>query len=222
MLHYNNAGRVFFAVRTGPNEDATSVAKDGDKLLAEEPELIRAAQRGERPAFAVLVERYWDRLFRWLYHLTHDAHSAEDLTQETFLKAFAAIGRFKAGTNFRAWLFRIGHNNFVNLHRSRSQNRQPMPADLPTRAEGPVEETLSREAMQQLSKAVGQLPPEFRAAFLLRIEEGMSFKQLAAVLRITEETARWRVFKARQRILKSLAPELFPPAFRPEMGEPKS
>jgi RNA polymerase sigma-70 factor, ECF subfamily len=209
-------------VRSGPYEDATSVAKDGDKLPAEEPELIRAAQRGNRAAFAVLVDRYWDRLYRWLYHLTRDSHTAEDLCQETFLKAFAAVDRFKAGTNFRAWLFRIGHNNFVNLHRSRSQTRQPMPADLPSRHEGPFEETLSREALAQLAKAVGQLQPEFRAAFLLRVEEGMSFKQLAAVLRVTEETARWRVFKARQKLLQTLAPELFPPAFRPEMGEPKS
>jgi RNA polymerase sigma-70 factor (ECF subfamily) len=222
MQHYNNAGRVFFPVRSSAYEDATSVAKDGDKLLSQEPELIRAAQRGERASFAILVERYWDRLFRWLYHLTHDAHTAEDLTQETFLKAFAAIQRFKAGTNFRAWLFRIGHNNFVNLHRSRSHSRQPMPPDLPARHEGPVDETLSREALEHLAKAVNQLPTEFRAAFLLRVEEEMSFKQLAAVLRITEETARWRVFKARQKLLQCMAPELFPPAFRPEMGEPKS
>ena len=215
-------GVLQIPVRSGPYEDATSVAKDGDKLPTEEPELIRAAQRGSRPAFAVLVDRYWDRLYRWLYHLTRDAHTAEDLCQETFLKAFAAVDRFKAGTNFRAWLFRIGHNNFVNLHRSRSHARQPMPADLPARCEGPFEETLSREALAQLAKAVGQLQPEFRAAFLLRVEEGMSFKQLAAVLRVTEETARWRVFKARQKLLQTLAPELFPPAFRPEMGEPKA
>ena len=55
----------------------------------------------------MLVERYWDRLYRWLYHLTHDRHAAEDVAQETFLKAFAKLGTFRAGSNFRAWLFRI-------------------------------------------------------------------------------------------------------------------
>lgn len=196
-------------------EVSDSVAMDGEKLLAEEPELIRDAQTGDRAAFAVLVERYWDRLYRWLYHLTHDAHAAEDLAQETFLKAFAAIHRFKAGTNFRAWLFRIGHNNFVNLHRSRSNSRHALPVDAPSRQEGPVDQTLSREALQQLARAVGRLPPEFRAAFLLRAEEGMSFRSLAAVLGVTEETARWRVFKARQKLVHALSPELFAENFKP-------
>ena len=128
-----------FREHADSNEGADSVAKDGgERLLAEEPDLIRFAQKGDRPAFAVLVDRYWDRLYRWLYHLTRDSHAAEDLAQETFMKAFAAIERFKVGTNFRAWLFRIGHNNFVNLHRSRSSQRQPLPADIPTRHEGGV------------------------------------------------------------------------------------
>ncbi len=197
-------------------EVSDSVAKDGEKLLAPEPELIRDAQRGDRAAFAVLVERYWERLYRWLYHLTHDAHAAEDLAQETFLKAFAAIGRFQAGTNFRAWLFRIGHNNFVNLHRSRVNSRQPLPVDAPSRQDGPLEETLSREALQQLARAVSRLPAEFRAAFLLRVEEGMSFRSMAAVLGVTEETARWRVFKARQKLLQTISPELFPVSFQAE------
>jgi RNA polymerase sigma-70 factor (ECF subfamily) len=194
-----------------------TVAKDGgERLLAEEPDLIRDAQKGDRPAFAVLVDRYWDRLYRWLYHLTRDGHAAEDLAQETFMKAFAAIGRFKAGTNFRAWLFRIGHNNFVNLHRSRAGQRQPLQADAPSNQEGPVDETLSREALEHLARAVSNLPTEFRAAFLLRVEEGLSFRSMAAILGTTEETARWRVFKARKKLLQTLSPELFPPSFRPK------
>ncbi len=200
--------------RADSNKGADSVAKDGERLLAEEPELIRDAQKGDRSAFAVLVDRYWDRLYRWLYHLTRDAHAAEDLAQESFMKAFAAIGRFQAGTNFRAWLFRIGHNNFVNLHRAKANHRQPLPPESPSRQEGPIDETLSREAMQHLAAAVAKLPPDFRAAFLLRIEEGLSFRSMAAVLNTTEETARWRVFKARQRLLQTLSPDLFPATHR--------
>lgn len=187
------------------------VAKDGDRLLAEEPQLIREAQAGDRAAFAVLIDRYWDRLYRWLYHLTRDGHAAEDLAQETFLKAFAAVNRFKAGTNFRAWLFRIGHNNFVNLHRSRASQRQPLPAEAISRHEGPVELALDREGMELLAKAITRLPVEFRSAFLLRVEEGMSFRQLSSILGVTEETARWRVFKARQKLLQALSPDLLPP-----------
>src|SRR6476659_6638538 len=93
------------------------VSPDQGQAAGDEADLIRAAQAGDRPAFAALIERYWDRLYRWICRLTRDATTAEDLTQETFLKAFAAVERFQAGSNFRAWLFRIGHNNFVNLRR---------------------------------------------------------------------------------------------------------
>ncbi len=180
---------------------------DSDKLLAEERLLTLQAQAGDRQAFASLVERYWDRLYRWLYHLTHDQHTAEDVAQETFLKAFVNLGTFAAGSNFRAWLFRIAHNLFLNQRRA-ARTRQPFPDELPDPDEGPVEQVLSKEAMQQVARAVGRLPNEFRSAFLLRVEEDLSFRQIADVLGITEETARWRVFKARQKLLSVLAPEL--------------
>src|SRR5947208_7641654 len=92
-------------VRT-EDERLASPAKS-DQLLDEEHRLALDAQKGDRGAFAALAGIYYDRLYRWLYHLARDRHTAEDLTQETLLKAFAAMARFKAGTNFRAWLFRI-------------------------------------------------------------------------------------------------------------------
>src|SRR6185503_660735 len=113
---------------------------------------------------------YWDRLYRWLYHLTRDRHAAEDLTQETFLRALAAVKSFRPGSNFRAWVFRIGHNNFVNQKRAERRTKHPLPVD-----------------------------------------EGLSFREVAKVLGTTEETARWRVFKARQKLMKVLSPELLPP-----------
>ena len=168
---------------------------------------MRAAQDGDRPAFAALVEHYWERLYRWLYRLTRDAHAAEDLAQEAFLKAFAHLDRFRPGTNFRAWLFRIAHNAFANHHRARARQRERLPGDLPAVERGPVEEVLSREALRGLAEAVNALAVEFRAPLLLRVQEGLSFRQIAEVLDLTEETARWRVFKARQKLLKLLAPQ---------------
>lgn len=181
---------------------------DSHNLLIDEHLVLRDAQKGDRQAFAALVERYWDRLYRWLYHLTHDRHAAEDLTQEAFCKALAHLDRFQAGTNFRAWLFRIAHNSFLNQVRNHGRGRQPLPEDLATVAEGPVEQAVNREALQELARSVAKLPPEFRAAFLLRAEEELSFRQIADVLGLTEETARWRVFKARQKLMQSLAPQL--------------
>jgi RNA polymerase sigma-70 factor (ECF subfamily) len=176
--------------------------------LTDEQALIECAQKGERSAFARLVEHYWDRLYRWLYHLTHNRHAAEDVTQESFLKAFAALSSFRSGTNFQAWLFRIAHNAWVNQQRPRKKVRVPFPEELAADDEGPAELAMTREAMQLLARAVGRLPGEYRAAFLLRAEQDLSFRDIAHVLEITEETARWRVFKARQKLMEVLGPYL--------------
>ncbi|VTS02019.1 rna polymerase sigma factor : RNA polymerase sigma-H factor OS=SAR86 cluster bacterium SAR86B GN=algU PE=4 SV=1: Sigma70_r2: Sigma70_r4_2 [Gemmata massiliana] len=181
-------------------------------LPDEEAEWIRAAQTGDRSAFARLIDCYWDRLYRWLYHLTRDRHTAEDLTQETFLRALAAVKSFRPGSNFRAWVFRIGHNNFVNQKRAERRTKHQLPEDSAAPGEGSVEaNTENREVLEVVSQAVADLPSDFRSAILLRVHEGLSFREIAKVLNTTEETARWRVFKARQKLMKVLSPELLPP-----------
>jgi len=188
------------------------VTRDPEPLPNEEADWIRDAQAGDRSAFAQLVEQYWDRLYRWLYHLTRDRHVAEDLTQETFLKALGALKSFRPGSNFRAWVFRIGHNNFVNQKRTEKRTRHALPEDLAgTEYGGPMDSAENREALEIVARAVSELPSDFRSALLLRVEEGLSFRDVAKVLGITEETARWRVFKARQKLMKVLSPELLPP-----------
>jgi RNA polymerase sigma-70 factor (ECF subfamily) len=199
------------------------VPPEQDPLLpGEESDWIAAAQAGDRHAYGRLVEKYWDRLYRWLYHLTRDRHKAEDLVQETFLKVLAALDSFRPGSNFRAWLFRIGHNNFVNLKRAERHAGRPLPEDAAGRpAAAPPDTAADREAVRVVTEAVAELPVEFRAALMLRADEGLSFREVAAILRVTEETARWRVFKARQKLLKVLAPELLPPArAEADPGEP--
>lgn len=176
----------------------------------DEADLIRSAQAGDRPAFSKLIDRYWERLYRWLCRLTRDGTLAEDLAQETFLKAFAAVNSFRAGSNFRAWLFRIAHNNFVNQRRAIRHNRQPLVPEIAEEPRGPVGEALSKEAMQLIAEAVGKLPSDFRGALTLRVEEGLSFRDIAEAMGITEETARWRVFKARQKLMSVLSPDLLP------------
>jgi RNA polymerase sigma-70 factor (ECF subfamily) len=176
--------------------------------LPDESWLIQRVQQGERDLFARLVDHYWDRLYRWLCHLLHDQHAAEDLTQEAFLRALANLASYQAGTSFQAWLFRIAHNAFQNQNRRRKQVRLSFPEELPSSAADPAEEALSREALQALARAVGRLPADFRAAFLLRVEEDLSFRQIGEILQISEETARWRVFKARKKLVEALAPHL--------------
>jgi RNA polymerase sigma-70 factor (ECF subfamily) len=177
-----------------------------DRLPADESALVQQAQDGNRQAFGVLIERYWDRLYRWLYHLGHNRHAAEDLTQEAFLKAFAKLASFRPGTNFRAWLFRIAYNTFLNQQRAEGRCQPLFAEQLPAPQSGPADHAMNRESLRLLARALGRLPNDFRAALLLRVEEGLSFRQIAGVLRISEETARWRVFKARKKLMEVLAP----------------
>jgi RNA polymerase sigma-70 factor (ECF subfamily) len=81
-----------------------------------------------------------------------------------------------------------------------------MPENLPDDQESPVDQAPHRETQALLATEIESLPEEFRGAFLLRVEEGLSFRDIANILSLTEETARWRVFKARQRLLKALDP----------------
>src|SRR3954447_2703401 len=159
-----------FAVRsvTVGRRPHPAASQDGQRRVSpevnhpgDEADLVRSAQAGDRPAFSVLVERYWDRLYRWLCRLTRDPAAAEDITQETFLKAFAAVNSFRPGSNFRAWLFRIAHNNFVNQRRAVRHNRQPLVPEIAEEPRGPVGETLSREALMLIADAVTKLPSDF-------------------------------------------------------------
>ena len=176
------------------------MTRETDPLLPdEEAEWIRAAQAGEQSAFTHLINRYWDRLYRWLFHLTRDRHKAEDLTSETFLKALAALKSFRAGSNFRAWLFRIGRNNFVNLKRLEKRNAQPAGDEPPPAddAAGPEETaadreavrahehdllTYAREAVRQFNwlRVIGDAPG--KGAILSFETEGMHAHDVATVL----------------------------------------
>jgi RNA polymerase sigma-70 factor (ECF subfamily) len=184
------------------------VTREPESVLPdEEAEWIRAAQGGDRSAFARLVERYWDRLYRWLFHLTRDRHAAEDLTQETFLRALGAVKSFRPGSNFRAWVFRIGHNNFVNQKRADRRTKHQLPEDAAAPGVNTAEHSAeNHEVLEVVMRAVSELPSDFRAALLLHAFEGMRYREIAEALKTTEETARWRVFKARQKLMKVLPP----------------
>ena len=105
-----------------------------------------------------------------------------------------------------------------SLKRIRANVCQPLVPEVAEEPRGPVGEVLSREALRLIADAVATLPSDFRGALTLRLDEGLSFRDIATVLGITEETARWRVFKARQKLMAVLAPDLLPAA----PNEPKT
>jgi RNA polymerase sigma-70 factor (ECF subfamily) len=180
---------------------------------ADELRYVRQAQAGEGTAFAALVEEYWGRIYRWLYGLTGQPHTAEDLTQETFLKAWAGLPAFVTGQAFKTWLFRIArnclidHNRRARARRQASAQCQEIEENRPHEPE-PVTNLIEQENQGLLAKACAQLPAIYRAAFFLWTHEELPYAEIARILGITEETARWRVCKARQHLLKRLGSQL--------------
>lgn len=171
-----------------------------------ETEWVAAARLGNREAFAKLAGLHGDALFRWACHLAPDVNTAEDVVQETLLKAMTRLHQFQPGTNFRAWLFRIAFNTFANLMRARKK-REQLHEDVPQKQPGLLEKLQKEESLRNLAVAIQNLPDDFRAALMLRVEGELSFKEVAEIVGTTEETARWRVFKARKLLLERVPQE---------------
>lgn len=168
-----------------------------------EPNLERLVQ-GDREAFAQLVMFYNEALYRWVARLTGNSHAAEDLVQDTFVRAYQAITRLRPDTNLKAWLFRIAHNAYANWVRNRKGRNSTLPDEVLDTQAGPEELAQENETSQKLQQAIDKLPEEWKAALLLRIDEDMAFREMAIALGTTEETARWRVYKARQKLMETL------------------
>ena len=163
-----------------------------------------------RSQLAAWAREHWDGVYGLAYRLSGDRHAADDLTQETFLRAVARRQSFAAegkGTNLRAWLLRIATNVFLDGRRRRQVARpEPMPDEpsAPAGTIGPARAAENTELRQALEAALAELPETARAVFLLRTREEMSFKEIGAAIGSTEETARWHMLQARRRLMQRL------------------
>ena len=171
----------------------------------EETSWVEHAAQGDRDAFARLVDRYWDKVRRFLLGMSGKNHLAEEVAQEAFLKAWTALPTLREPATFRVWLFQIARRCWVDARRrSWAHLRVPMEGELEGKHDGPLMSILDDESQAQLQAALALLPTKFRAAYLLWTQEEMPYAEIASILGISEETARWRVCKARQDLVHTL------------------
>ncbi len=175
--------------------------------------LIRRCQRGDRLAIEVLIRRHQNYVYRLCYLVMRNEQDAEDMTQETFIRAFRALPRYeiRAGTSFEAWLYRIS----VNACRSRMRRRWyqvlPWPEPAPQMVAAP-ERQPERLAMQgeqrdRILAAIDTLGEKHRLVVFLRYYAGLSNEEIAQALEIPSGTVRSRLHIARQRLRELLAVE---------------
>jgi len=173
---------------------------------------VAQALGGSQPAFEQIVRRYQRPVLSLLVRLTGDRALAEDLAQDTFVKAFRNLAAFDVTRRFSSWILRIAHNTAVDAMRRRripvvSLDTAPRPGDpAPAEPAAPLTpDPVERVALQRaLETALATLKPDQRAAVALRYEEGLSFDEIGQVLRIPEVTARSHVHRARKELARLL------------------
>ena len=164
---------------------------------------MRAAQGGDQAAFAAIVRHFQRPIYRVAYALTRNSSDADDLAQETFVRAYQAIGRFRAGEPLYPWLSRIAVNLTYSLFRQRK--RRPETSIEPLVEAGrqwavhddPAERAAESEQHERLAAAFAELSHEHQAVLTLRVVEGLSYDDIARALGVPPGTVMSRLSRAR-------------------------
>ncbi|MCC6556516.1 MAG: sigma-70 family RNA polymerase sigma factor [Polyangiaceae bacterium] len=179
-------------------------------------ELVDQARRGDSQAFGLLVRRYQKRIFRLAFHLVRTGAEAEDVTQETFVRAYQALDRFDGRSEPFTWLYRIAVNLSLNTIRSRKNTRDSSSADDP-RIEGLLTETRPshgsdpatasqrRELAAALCDGIDALSDTLRTTLILVCIDGVAHEDASKILGCPEGTVAWRVHEARRKLRVYLA-----------------
>jgi RNA polymerase sigma-70 factor (ECF subfamily) len=183
-------------------------------------QLVARAQRGDKQAFELLVEKYQRKLARLLSRFIRDPAEVEDVTQEAFIKAYRALPAFRGDSAFYTWLYRIGINTAKNYLMAMGR-RAPTSTEVEAEeAEGfeegeqlrdintPESLLLSSEIARTVNATIEQLPEELRTAIQMREIEGMSYEDIAKAMDCPIGTVRSRIFRAREAIAEQLRPLL--------------
>lgn len=163
-----------------------------------DPQLIRAAAAGDTGAFSTVVRQVQAPIWRFLLHLVGDADVAADLTQDTLVKAYRALGGFRFQSSFSTWLFRIARNCATDhFRRNARQARLATQATVDARLE-----TSDASSGVEVRAAIAALPPHLREVFVLVEVFGLRYREVAQVLDIPDGTVKSRMFGARRRLVE--------------------
>jgi RNA polymerase sigma-70 factor (ECF subfamily) len=198
---------------------AETVARNDSEpsVPTDENVLVQRARRGDLEAYDELVQRYQERIYATVYHMTSNHEDANDLAQESFIKAFQALKSFKGGSSFYTWLYRIAVNKTINFLKQRKNKAQMSLDDIDFNAEHDPdllalvsEKTPRREAglaelQEKLNEAMLRLSDSHRLAVTLHDIQGMSHEEIAKIMGCNVGTVRSRLFYARQQLQGYLA-----------------
>lgn len=201
------------ALRGHANLETVASATEIDLRSPSEDQFLEKLRRGDALAYERLVGEHSGDVYALLYRLTTDAEEARDLTQETFLRAFQSIDRFRGDSSLKTWIYRIAINQArnrwrwwrrrkrdvtVSLDATDEHRDTPLAATLPSdNSPSPEQETLAHEREAQLREALQGLRRSYREAVILRDVEGFSYEEIARTLQISIGTVKSRISRGR-------------------------
>jgi RNA polymerase sigma-70 factor (ECF subfamily) len=174
-------------------------------------ELIEKAKKGDERAFEQLVRKYQKGIYRLTYRMTQDHFTADELALETFVRAYKALPRFKKGANFFNWIYTIGMRLSLNhiKKNKRVVNGDPEVMNAMSqrdkRSDDMLNGLIAKETSMKIRQAIERLPEKLRMVILLRIDEEMSYDEIAAVLKVPTGTVMSRLNRAREQLKRSLS-----------------
>lgn len=192
---------------------APEVAKSPAPVeLTAEQTLVRRARQGDLAAYDDLVRRYQERIYATIYHMTSNHEDANDLAQETFIKAYQALKSFKGGSSFYTWVYRIAVNKTINFLKQRKNRSHMSLNDLDFNAEHnpdlmalisdktPRREAGLAELQEKLNEAMQKLSEPHRLVVTLHDVQGLAHDEIAEIMNCNIGTVRSRLFYARQQL----------------------
>jgi len=196
------------------------VAPRADLAGRSDQDIVALARAGEEAAYRELIRRYERPLFSLLYRMVRDRELAEDLAQETFVKALNAIESYRPEYKFSSWIFKIANNAAIDHLRRRELHTLSLEgsphAETPEaveatalqigdRQESPLDEVEARELGGQIEQAIAGLRPEYRSCILLRHVEGRAYEEIAEILNLPLGTVKTYIHRARNELRQALA-----------------
>ena len=180
--------------------------------------LIKRSKEGDLRAFDLLIIKYQAKIIALARRWVVDIHIAEDVAQETFIKAFKSLHSFREDSAFYTWLYRIGTNTAKNYVISKNRKKENTESELKNEEEyasieqiteeTPEDILLANSLKEVINKALTDLPEEIRTAISLREFEGLSYDEIAKVLSCPVGTVRSRIFRGREELNKVISKSL--------------
>ena len=183
--------------------------------------LVQRAQANDRAAFNEIVLKYKGKVYNFISRMVASALDAEDLTQETFIRAYLSIRSFQSRASLNTWLFRIATNLCIDYSRKQKTHIQPsslsqqtesddgeMEREIPDRAFDPQRLLINSELGKMVECALQELPEKLRTVVLLYDMEGLSYEEIAAIMNCPLGTVKSRLFNARTALREKLSPYL--------------